>query len=109
MGENKAAGEVRYIHGEYGKGTWSFLGGHDPEDYQHFVGDPVTELDLHRQSAGYRLILNNILFPAARKKPVSYTHLDVYKRQEYQFKIIVPEDTLFFHRLIKHLVLYDQF
>ena len=68
MGENKAAGEVRYIHGEYGKGTWSFLGGHDPEDYQHFVGDPVTELDLHRQSAGYRLILNNILFPAARKK-----------------------------------------
>lgn len=68
MGENKAAGEARYIHGEFGKGTWTFYGGHDPEDYQHFVGDPVTELDLHKQSAGYRLILNNVLFPAARKK-----------------------------------------
>lgn len=68
MGENKAAGEARYIHGEYGKGTWTFYGGHDPEDYQHYVGDPVTELDLHKQSAGYRLILNNVLFPAARKK-----------------------------------------
>ena len=68
MGENKAADETRYIHGEYGKGTWTFYGGHDPEDYQHFVGDPVTELDLHKQSAGYRLILNNVLFPAAKKK-----------------------------------------
>lgn len=68
MGENKAAGEVRYIHGEYGKGTWTFYGGHDPEDYQHYVGDPVTDLDLHKQSAGYRLILNNVLFPAAKKK-----------------------------------------
>lgn len=68
MGESKAAGEVRYIHGEYGKGTWTFYGGHDPEDYQHFVGDPVTELDLHKQSPGYRLILNNVLFPAAKKK-----------------------------------------
>lgn len=68
MGENKAAGEARYIHGDYGKGTWTFYGGHDPEDYQHYVGDPVTELDLHKQSAGYRLILNNVLFPAARKK-----------------------------------------
>lgn len=68
MGENKAAGEVRYMHGEYGKGTWTFYGGHDPEDHQHFVGDPVTDLDLHKQSAGYRLILNNVLFPAARKK-----------------------------------------
>lgn len=68
MGENKAANEVRYIHGEYGKGTWTFYGGHDPEDYQHFVGDPVTELDLHKQSPGYRLILNNVLFPAAKKK-----------------------------------------
>lgn len=68
MGENKVAGEARYIHGEFGKGTWTFYGGHDPEDYQHFVGDPVTELDLHKQSAGYRLILNNVLFPAARKK-----------------------------------------
>lgn len=68
MGENKAAGEARYIHGEYGKGTWTFYGGHDPEDYQHYVGDPITELDLHKQSAGYRLILNNVLFPAAKKK-----------------------------------------
>lgn len=68
MGENKVANEARYIHGEYGKGTWTFYGGHDPEDYQHFVGDPVTELDLHKQSPGYRLILNNVLFPAAKKK-----------------------------------------
>lgn len=68
MGENKAAGEARYLHGEFGKGTWSFFSGHDPEDYQHYVGDPVTELDLHKQSAGYRLILNNVLFPAAKKK-----------------------------------------
>lgn len=68
LGENKSADEVRYIHGGYGKGTWTFYGGHDPEDYQHFVGDPVTELDLHKQSPGYRLILNNVLFPAAKKK-----------------------------------------
>ena len=68
MGENKVAGEARYIHGEHGKGTWTFYGGHDPEDYQHLVGDPVTELDLHKQSPGYRLILNNVLFPAAKKK-----------------------------------------
>ena len=68
MGENKVANEARYIHGEHGKGTWTFYGGHDPEDYQHLVGDPVTELDLHKQSPGYRLILNNVLFPAAKKK-----------------------------------------
>ncbi len=68
MGENKAANEARYIHGEHGKGTWTFYGGHDPEDYQHFVGDPKTDLDLHKDSPGYRLILNNLLFPAARKK-----------------------------------------
>tara|TARA_R110002072_G_scaffold38347_13_gene111229 strand:+ start:1060 stop:2340 length:1281 start_codon:yes stop_codon:yes gene_type:complete len=68
MGELKSAGEARYIHGEIGKGTWTFYGGHDPEDYQHRVGDPKTELDLYPNSAGYRLILNNILFPAARKK-----------------------------------------
>ncbi len=68
MGDNKAANEARYIHGEFGKGTWSYLGGHDPEDYQHLVGDPVTELALHPNSPGYRLILNNILFPAAQKK-----------------------------------------
>jgi len=68
MGENKVLGEVRYIHGDFGKGTWTFLGGHDPEDYQHLVGDPPTELNLHPNSPGYRLILNNILFPAARKE-----------------------------------------
>ncbi len=68
MGENKTAGEARYIHGEFGKGTWTFYGGHDPEDYQHFVGDPKTELKLFPNSPGYRLILNNILFPAAKKK-----------------------------------------
>lgn len=68
MGENKAAGEARYIHGEHGQGTWTFYGGHDPEDYQHFVGDKPTKLDMHPNSPGYRLILNNILFPAAKKK-----------------------------------------
>jgi hypothetical protein len=69
MGEYKPAGEVRYIHGEYGKGTWTFYGGHDPEDYQHNIGDPPTDLSLHPTSPGYRLILNNVLFPAAKKKP----------------------------------------
>lgn len=68
MGEFNAIGEARYIHGEYGKGTWTFLSGHDPEDYQHFVYDPPTELDLFPNSPGYRLILNNVLFPAAKKK-----------------------------------------
>ena len=68
LAENKSLGEVRYLHGEYGKGTWTFLGGHDPEDYSHFVGDPPTDLSLHPNSPGYRLILNNILFPAAKKE-----------------------------------------
>lgn len=68
MGENKAQGTVKYIHGEFGLGQWTFYGGHDPEDYQHMVGDPPTDLSLHPNSAGYRLILNNILFPAAKKK-----------------------------------------
>ncbi|MEZ5083452.1 MAG: asparagine synthetase B, partial [Bacteroidales bacterium] len=68
MGENKSLNEARYIHGEYAKGMWTFLAGHDPEDYQHFVGDPPTDLNLHPGSAGYRLILNNVLFPAAKKK-----------------------------------------
>jgi len=68
MGETKSANEARYIHGEYGKGTWTFLGGHDPEDYRHFIGDPKTDLNLHPNSPGYRLILNNVLFPAAKKK-----------------------------------------
>lgn len=68
LAENKELGEVRYLHGEYGKGTWTFLGGHDPEDYRHFVGDPPTDLSLYPNSPGYRLILNNILFPAAKKE-----------------------------------------
>ena len=68
LGENASLNEARYIHGTYGKGTWTYLGGHDPEDYSHFVGDPVTDLDLHPNSSGYRLILNNILFPAAKKE-----------------------------------------
>ena len=68
MGEDPASDQVKYLHGNFGKGTFTFYGGHDPEDYQHFVGDPPTDLTLHRNSPGYRLILNNILFPAARKK-----------------------------------------
>ncbi len=68
MGENKQNGEARYIHGTKGKGMFTYYGGHDPEDYQHRVGDAHTVLDLHPNSPGYRLILNNVLFPAARKK-----------------------------------------
>jgi hypothetical protein len=68
LGENKMADEERYIHGTFGKGFWTFFGGHDPEDYQHMVGDPPTELDMFPNSPGYRLILNNVLFPAAKKK-----------------------------------------
>ena len=68
MGENKLNGEARYIHGIKGKGFFTFYGGHDPEDYQHRIGDPKTELELHPTSPGYRLILNNVLFPAAKKK-----------------------------------------
>lgn len=68
MGENTSAGEARYVHGEFGKGTWTFYGGHDPEDYQHFVGEEPTDLNLHPNSPGYRLILNNVLFPSAKKK-----------------------------------------
>lgn len=68
MGENKSIGEARYIHGTAGKGTWTFYGGHDPEDYQHMVEEEPTDLALHPNSPGYRLILNNVLFPAAKKK-----------------------------------------
>jgi len=68
LGENKALGTAKYVHGELGQGTWTFYGGHDPEDYQHMVQDPPTDLNLHPNSPGYRLILNNILFPAAKKK-----------------------------------------
>jgi len=69
MGENRSIGTAKYIHGEYGKGQWTFYGGHDPEDFRHYVGDPPTDLNLFPNSAGYRLILNNILFPAAKKQP----------------------------------------
>lgn len=68
MGENALLNEARYIHGELGKGTFTFFGGHDPEDYQHHVGEPPTDLALHPNSPGYRLILNNILFPSAKKE-----------------------------------------
>lgn len=68
LGENRTNGEAKYIHGIKGKGFFTFYGGHDPEDYTHKVGDPKTELDLYPTSPGYRLILNNVLFPAARKK-----------------------------------------
>lgn len=68
MGENRSNSEARYIHGIKGKGFFTFYGGHDPEDYQHRVGDAKTELALHPNSPGYRLILNNVLFPAAKKK-----------------------------------------
>ncbi len=68
MGQTKKLDEARYIHGVFGKGFWTFYGGHDPEDYRHYVGDPKTELKLYPNSPGYRLILNNVLFPAAKKK-----------------------------------------
>ena len=68
LGEVEGTDEVKYLHGEFGRGTFTFLGGHDPEDYQHVVGDPPTDLSLHKHSPGYRLILNNVLFPAAEKK-----------------------------------------
>jgi hypothetical protein len=68
LGMNEGTDAVKYIHGNYGKGTFTFFGGHDPEDYQHAVGDPKTELMNFPHSPGYRLILNNVLFPAAKKK-----------------------------------------
>lgn len=68
LGEDQVHSEVKYLHGNFGRGTFTFLGGHDPEDYQHAVGDPPTDLSLHVNSPGYRLILNNVLFPAAKKK-----------------------------------------
>ncbi|MBN1542411.1 asparagine synthetase B [candidate division KSB1 bacterium] len=68
LAEAEGTEQVKYLHGNYGEGTFTFLGGHDPEDYQHYVNDPPTLLELHKQSPGYRLILNNILFPAAKKK-----------------------------------------
>jgi hypothetical protein len=70
LAEEEGAPWVKYIHGEYGKGSWTFLGGHDPEDPQHAIGAPPTDLSMHPNSPGYRLILNNVLFPAAKKKPL---------------------------------------
>ena len=68
MAESEGTEQVKYLHGNLGRGTFTFYGGHDPEDYRHFVGDPKTQLSLHKNSPGYRLILNNVLFPAAKKK-----------------------------------------
>lgn len=68
LGSDEAIGVIKYLHGQLGEGSFTFLGGHDPEDPQHLVGDRPTDLDMHRNSAGYRLILNNVLYPAARKK-----------------------------------------
>jgi len=68
LGERAGTDQVKYLHGSFGRGTFTFYGGHDPEDYQHAVQDPPTDLSLHKNSPGYRLILNNILFPAAKKK-----------------------------------------
>ena len=68
LAETEGINEAKYIHGNLGRGTYTFLGGHDPEDYQHFIGDPPTDLSLHKNSPGYRLILNNVLFPAAKKR-----------------------------------------
>ena len=68
LAEVEGTDEVKYLHGQFGRGTFTFLGGHDPEDYQHMVGDPPTDLSQYRHSPGYRLILNNVLFPAAEKK-----------------------------------------
>ena len=68
LGEKQGTNQVKYIHGDFGRGTFTFYGGHDPEHYQHNVGDPPTQLSLYKNSPGYRLILNNILFPAAKKK-----------------------------------------
>jgi hypothetical protein len=68
LADEAGAPWVKYIHGDFGKGTWTFFGGHDPEDPQHQIGDPPTDLSLHPNSPGYRLILNNVLFPAAKKR-----------------------------------------
>jgi hypothetical protein len=68
LAEELGTGRVKYLHGEHGEGTFTYLGGHDPADPRHLIGDPPTDLDLRRHSPGYRLILNNILFPAAKKK-----------------------------------------
>jgi hypothetical protein len=68
LAEEEGTGWVKYVHGNFGEGTWTFLGGHDPEDPQHQIGDPVSDLSQHTHSTGYRLILNNVLFPAAKKK-----------------------------------------
>ncbi len=70
LAEEEGAPWVKYLHGDYGKGSWTYLGGHDPEDPQHSIGNPPTDLSLHPHSPGYRLILNNVLFPAAKKKPL---------------------------------------
>jgi hypothetical protein len=74
LAKRESSREVKYLHGQYGRGTFTFYGGHDPEDYQHAVGDPPTDLSLYPNSPGYRLILNNVLFPSARPKPQKTNH-----------------------------------
>ena len=90
LAEDLYSEQVKYIHGNVGKGTFTFLGGHDPEDYKHYVGDPPTDLSLHKNSPGYRLILNNVLFPAARKKKKK-TKLDALSylsKPFFQIKVV---------------------
>ena len=91
MGDFKEAGEARYIHGELGKGAWTFYGGHDPEDYQHMVGNPPTNLNYYRSSPGYRLILNNVLCPAAKKKDIPTVIIkDTTNRQKQPVAELTP-------------------
>jgi hypothetical protein len=89
MGENKAAKEAKYIHGDYGKGTWTFYGGHDPEDYQHSVGAPPTNLAFQVASPGYRLILNNVLSPAVKKVEVPTVVLNESKVKDLYGDIVM--------------------
>ncbi len=94
MGENKSLNSAKYIHGELGKGTWTFYGGHDPADYKHMVNDPPTDLNLHPNSPGYRLILNNILFPAAKKRNRKH------KKCFYELLLIITAMALMVRRVI---------
>ena len=101
MGEDPASDQVKYLHGNLGKGTYTFYGGHDPEDYQHFVGDPPTDLSLHRNSPGYRLILNNILSPLLekRKKDLNNNFL-----MWCQKEIIIKNKARGFHLITKEII-----
>ena len=98
LGEVEESEEVKYIHGSAGKGTFTFYGGHDPEDHKHLVHDPPTNLALHPNSPGYRLILNNVLFPAAKKKEAQDQFLDasasaLYRESEWNYERDVMSTT----------------